>query len=124
MKIIKQLLITMAVLLFSLTANAYDFEVDGVRYDVISFTELTVKASSVSGTIVSDLIIPSKVQFNGKELNVIEVGDEFAISNLVISSLTISDGVKSVGDRAFKNCSNCIRNRCRMFLWVYSSRNI
>ena len=106
MKTIKQILLTIAVLLCSLTANAYDFEVDGIRYDIISFTELTVKATSVSESIISDLIIPSKVLFNGKELNVIELGDEFAISNLVISSLTISDGIKSVGDRAFKNCSN------------------
>lgn len=108
MKTIKEILLTIAVLLFSLTAKSYDFEVDGIRYDVISFTELTVKASSVSESITGDLIIPSKVQFNEKELNVIEVGEEFAISNLEISSLTISDGVKSVGDKAFKNCSNLI----------------
>ena len=86
MKTIKEILLTIAVLLFSLTAKAYDFEVNGIRYDVISFTELTVKASSVSESITGDLIIPSKVQFNEKELNVIEVGEEFAISNLEMKS--------------------------------------
>ena len=106
MKTIKFLLTTIAVLLCSVMANAYDFEVDGIRYDITSFTELTVKASSLSETFVGDLVIPSKVQFNGKELDVTEVGDDFAISNTAITALTIQDGVKSVGARAFKNCSH------------------
>lgn len=106
MKTIKFLLTTIAVLLGSVMANAYDFEVDGIRYDITSFTELTVKASSLSETFVGDLVIPSKVQFNGKELVITEVGDDFAISNTAITALTIQDGVKSVGARAFKNCSH------------------
>lgn len=93
-------------LLCSVMANAYDFEVDGIRYDITSFTDLTVKASSLSETFVGDLVIPSKVQFNGKELDVTEVGDDFAVSNESILSLTINEGVDSIGDRAFKNCSN------------------
>lgn len=102
----KFLLTTIAVLLCSVMANAYDFEVDGIRYDITSFTELTVKASSLSETFVGDLVIPSKVQFNGKELVITEVGDDFAISNTAITALTIQDSVKSVGARAFKNCSH------------------
>ena len=103
---IKQLLTTIAVLLCSVVVNAYDFEIDGIRYDIISFTDLTVKASSVSEAITSELSIPSKVQFSGKELTVIEIGDEFAISNTTISSLTVNDGVTYIGERAFKNCIN------------------
>ena len=52
MKTIKLLLTTIAVLLCSVMANAYDFEVDGIRYDITSFTDLTVKASSLSETFV------------------------------------------------------------------------
>lgn len=106
MKQTKILLTTIAMLLCSVMANAYDFEVDGIRYDITSFTELTVKASSLSETFVGDLVIPSKVQFNGKELDVTEVGNDFAISNTAITALTIQDGVNSVGARAFKNCSH------------------
>ncbi len=109
MKTIKFLLTTIAVLLGSVMANAYDFEVDGIRYDITSFTELTVKASSLSETFVGDLVIPSKVQFNGKELYVKEIGDDFAASNAAILSLTINTGVDSIGDRAFKNCINLTR---------------
>ena len=106
MKTIKLLLTTIAVLLCSVMANAYDFEVDGIRYDITSFTDLTVKASSLSETFVGDLVIPSKVQFSGKELIVTEVGDDFATENESILSLTIDNGIDSIGDRAFKSCSN------------------
>lgn len=109
MKTIKLLLTTIAVLLGSVMANAYDFEVDGIRYDITSFTDLTVKASSLSETFVGDLVIPSNVQFNGKELDVKEIGDDFAASNEAILSLTINTGVDSIGDRAFKNCINLTR---------------
>ena len=108
MKTIKLLLTTIAVLLCSVMANAYDFEVDGICYDITSFTDLTVKASSLSETFVGDLVIPSKVQFSGKELTVTEVGDDFAVSNESILSLTINEGVDSIGDRAFKNCTNIV----------------
>jgi hypothetical protein len=106
MKTIKLLLTTIAVLLCSVMANAYDFEVDGICYDITSFTDLTVKASSLSETFVGDLVIPSKVQFSGKELIVTEVGDDFATENESILSLTIDNGIDSIGDRAFKSCSN------------------
>lgn len=106
MKTIKQILITTAVILCSATANAYDFEIDGIRYDITSFSELTVKASSLSETIVGELTIPSEVEFSGKVLKVIEICDDFASSNLSISSLTVDDGVISIGARAFKNCAN------------------
>ena len=100
------MLITTAVILCSATANAYDFEIDGIRYDITSFTELTVKASSLSETIVGELTIPSEVEFSGKVLKVSEIGDDFASSNLSISSLTVDDGIISIGARAFKNCAN------------------
>lgn len=102
----KTLLIAVLALLCSTMTKAQDFEVDGIRYDIISFTELTVKASSISETIVGDLAIPSKVEFSGKILKVLEVSDDFASSNLSISSLSVDDGIISIGARAFKNCAN------------------
>ena len=42
MKQTKLFLTTIAVLLCSVMANAYDFEVDGIYYNIISSTNLTV----------------------------------------------------------------------------------
>ena len=85
---------------------AYDFEINGIRYDITSFTELTVKASSISETLVGDLSIPSEIEFSGKVLKVTEISDDFANSNSSISSLTINEGIVSIGNRAFINCAN------------------
>lgn len=102
----KKLFLLFVSLLSSFSIYAYDFEIDGIRYDITSFTELTVKASSISETIVGELTIPSEVEFNGKVLKVIEICDDFASSNLQISSLSVDEGIISIGARAFKNCAN------------------
>ena len=102
----KKLFLLFVSLLSSFSIYAYDFEIDGIRYDIISFTDFTVKVSSVSETIVGELSIPSEVEFNGKVLKVIEICDDFASSNLQISSLSVDEGIISIGARAFKNCAN------------------
>ena len=104
----KKLFLLFVSLLSSFSIYAYDFEIDGIRYDITSFTELTVKASSISETVVGELSIPSEVEFNGKVLKVIEICDDFASSNLQISSLSVDEGIISIGARAFKNCVNLV----------------
>ncbi|MBR5893417.1 MAG: leucine-rich repeat domain-containing protein [Bacteroidaceae bacterium] len=54
MNTIKQLLITIAVLLYSATANAQSFKVDGIYYNILSDEDMTVEVSngkSYSGDI-------------------------------------------------------------------------
>ena len=45
MKTIKQLLTTIAVLLCSVAANAHDFKVDGIYYNITSSKNLTVEVT-------------------------------------------------------------------------------
>lgn len=70
MKTIKQLLITVAVLLCSTVASAHDFEVGGIYYNIISSitVEVTYKGynyysyEEYSGAVV----IPQTVTYNSK----------------------------------------------------------
>lgn len=96
----------MVVLCTFTSASAYDFEVDGIRYDITSFTELTVTASSVSENMEGCIKVPSSVEFSGKTLSVMTIGDRFMESNQLITSLLISDGVREIGSFSFNNCSN------------------
>lgn len=96
----------MAMLCLSISVSAYDFEVDGIRYDITSFTDLTVTASSVSENMEGSILIPSSVEFSGKTLSVTTIGDRFMESNQFITSLLISEGVREIGSYAFNNCSN------------------
>lgn len=101
---IKELWTFMGMLCASVSANAYDFEIDGVYYDITSFTELTVAASSLNSEFVGDLIIPSTVTFNGKTLNVTKIESQFAKGHEKITSLYIPVGITSIGEAAFAEC--------------------
>lgn len=95
----------MTMLCLSISASAYDFEVDGIRYDITSFTELTVSASSLSDDIGSNLVVPESVVFNGKTLHVTNVSEGFAENNPILTTLVISAKVDCISANAFKNCS-------------------
>lgn len=104
MKTIKQLLITIAVLLCSATASAYDFEVDGIYYNIISTTDLTVKVTSGDNNYSGEIIIPSAITYKSRTLKVVAIGDEafFCCDSLV--NITIPNTVTSIGISAFSRC--------------------
>lgn len=96
-------------LCLSLQVSASDFEINGVLYTITSFTKLTVRASQISENVTGDVTIPSTETFKGKELVVTDIDPRFAENNNKITSITIGDGVKEIGDEAFRNCSNLSR---------------
>ena len=64
---IKQLLVTMVALLCSATASAYDFEVDGIYYNISSNYNVTVtykgsEYNSYSNEYSDVIVIPSSVK--------------------------------------------------------------
>lgn len=105
MKTIKQLLITVAVLLCSSTASAYDFEVDGIYYNIISTTDLTVKVTSGDNNYSGEIIIPSAITYKSRTLKVVAIGAKafFRCDSLV--NITIPNSVTSIGSQAFGGCS-------------------
>lgn len=105
MKTIKRLLITIAVLLCSATASAYDFEVDGIYYNIISTTDLTVKVTSGDNNYSGEIIIPNAITYKSRTLKVVAIGDKafFRCDSLV--NITIPNSVASIGYQAFYGCS-------------------
>lgn len=126
------LLMFMLVALTSLSANAYDFEVDGIYYTVIDPSALTCGASGINKSIgePENLIIPSHVSYAGKDLVVVEVSnDAFKESTIVnvclpntcvsigrsafwrcskLSSIEIPQGVAKIGKNAFEFCGSLV----------------
>ena len=104
--IIQKLWMFMVMLCASISATAYDFELDGIRYDITSFTELTVSVSSLSDDIGSNLVIPESVVFNGKTLCVTNLGEGFAQNNASLEKVIVNANIEQVSKNAFSGCSN------------------
>ena len=104
---IKQILLTMAVLLCSATAKAYDFEVDGIYYNIISATDFTAKVTTSMGeaSYIGGIIIPSSVNYNGEKYSVTSIGGG-AFWGSSLGSIELPSSVKSIETYAFKECSN------------------
>lgn len=114
MKQVKLWLTTIAVLLCSGTVSAYDFEVDGIYYDVNSGTNNTVSvtfefAGAIRGgtnpNCEGDIIVPEKVTFENIEYLVTKIGN-CAFSKSKITSIVLPASITEIGDFAFEGCNS------------------
>ena len=106
MKTLKFLLTTIAVLLGSVMANAYDFEVGGIYYNIISATDLTAEVTNGDNKYTGDVIIPSTVNYKSRDLSVIAIGDLAFSGCNELTSITIPNSVIKIGESAFDDCNS------------------
>lgn len=101
-----KLLLAIACLLSSTSVFAYDFEVDGIYYDVVSFTDFTCKVVSGDTEYEGDIVIPATVNYSNRTLTVVEVGYYAFLNCLNLTGIAIPNTVISVGKGAFLRCSS------------------
>ena len=110
--LVRNLLMLAAVLSVSANALAYDFEVDGIYYNILSEYDKTVSVTYKeysNGTYKSyylgDVVIPEQAQYNEELYRVTSIGYRafYGCSNL--TSVTIPEGATSIGFEAFSGCS-------------------
>ena len=108
---IKRLFATVAVLLCCITANAHDFEVDGIYYKILSLEDLTVEVTykgdnySSYDEYTGDVIIPSTVTYKSKSLTVTSIGYRAFYGCDGLTNVVIGNSVTSIGNLAFYECS-------------------
>ena len=89
---------------FSISSSAYDVEVDGIYYKLITkikVAEVTKGDKEYSG----DITIPSSINVNEVEYSVTSIGESAFNSCRGLTSVTIPNSVTSIGDGAFSGCS-------------------
>ena len=95
------LFITLAVLLSTLSASAYDFKVDGIAYDSIDNNSVCV---TYGGDYIGSVTIPERVTYDGATYSVTEIGTDAFRECISLTSVTIPNSVTEIGGSAFEKC--------------------
>jgi len=103
---IQKLCMVMTILCLSITASAYDFELDGIYYNIKSLEDMTCNVAGCS-TNISKLVIPASIELNGRVLNVCDIVEDAFKNNKTITRVIFSNGLKAqIGNNAFSGCAN------------------
>lgn len=107
----KKLLSIILFICIALFANAYDFMVDGLCYDINSdgtSVTLTYEGTGLDEIGYSNLSgalnIPSSVTYNGKTYSVIYIDNNTFWRCTGLSSVIIPNSVVWIGEKAFYYC--------------------
>ena len=100
------MLLSVAMLLCSVVASAYDFVVDSIYYDIngdeVAVTFMKRRNGGYSGNVV----IPDSVTYNEKTYSVTSIGKDAFYNCSGLTSVTIGNSVTSIGNSAFYRCSS------------------
>lgn len=106
--IVQKLWIIMAMLCLSVSASAYDFEVDGFCYTITSYSDLECEISSYKDA--QDVVsIPSTASYKGKELKVISIGQGAFKNNTDLKEIEFGPFILKVCTESFEGCSSLKR---------------
>jgi hypothetical protein len=90
---------------------AYDFEVDGLWYNIISISDTTAYTAEVthhptSPYEASSITIPEKVDCDGNTYVIKRIGTSAFEDCYALTSVTIPNSITSIYSYAFKNCQS------------------
>ncbi len=104
-KLLSALLLTMS----SFLGYAYDFEYDGLYYNILSESDRTVEVTyqklGGSSYMSGDIVIPQKVLDTSGTYTVTSIGESAFESCSGLTSVTIPNSVISIGNGAFYDCA-------------------
>lgn len=117
----------LCIILTAINASAYDFEVDGIYYNIISNVDLTVEVTnkykgsfdsnySYSGSVV----VPDMVRYENKNYSVVRIGayafgcriNDTNISGRVGSDITeviLPETIEEIRSGAFRECNKLLK---------------
>ncbi len=82
-------------------AEAYDFEIEGVNYNIISMEDKTVEVAAGQQMSPISVTIPEFVVYRANIYKVVSIGDNAFKVTYGLHHITIPNSVKSIGKYAF-----------------------
>lgn len=103
----KKWMLSLAVVLLSIGANAQDFTIDDIDYNVIDETHAMVIANGYSGSIsIPEMVTPNKGKYNKKTFMITTIAANAFANCKDLTSVTLGKFVKVIEGNAFAGCSN------------------
>lgn len=105
---LQKILLAMTIFLATNTASAYDFEIDGIYYSVLSLEDMTCEVVPGDEKYEGDIVIPQEVTYNTRNLIVKAIGKEAFNKCDNLKTITIPSTVIAIKNMAFSNCSTLV----------------
>lgn len=88
---------------FGSSALAYDVEVDGINYEINPKAK-TAEVISKKVKYKGEIIIPESINVDKEKYNVTNIGNAAFIGCIELTSVTIPNSIKSIGEGTFSSC--------------------
>ena len=99
----KKLSFLFALMLSTLMASAYDAQVDGIYYTLITKAK-QAEVTSGDTKYTGNVTIPKSFTYNGVTYSVTSIGSGTFYGCSGLTSVTIPNSVTSIGKYAFQDC--------------------
>ncbi len=86
-------------------AYAYDIQVDGIYYNILSTTDFTCEVTHGDTEYRDTVVIPATITYNNRTLDVVGIGDNAFSWNSDLESVKMPNSIIKVGREAFRWCN-------------------
>ena len=102
----KRIFTALLLAIIAVTGYAYDFQVDGIYYNLTSYNDAVVTHGDKKYT--GSVFIPTDVKWNSRKINVVGIGDQAFKDCEELTSVILTYKVTHIGEHAFEECHNLI----------------
>lgn len=109
----------LCIILTAINASAYDFEVDGIYYNIISNVDLTVEVTnknkgpfSGNDSYSGSVVVPDMVRYENKNYSVVRIGDSAfggGYGGSDITEVVLPETIEEIRSDAFHNCCKLLK---------------